>query len=123
MSSLPIETPKPTIVSPDVSNSTTPIVVNSGRVILIPMPEWKQCAQRGVRSFIQALTFLLGGGSIAVFAAQFGVAPDMVASMPTLGNKFADVVVFSALFGLICFLWNFIEFWLDVDVLWPKWRA
>lgn len=118
-----------TIVSPDVVASPATVDATSGayaptlHVVLVPMAEWKQCAQRGVRSFIQAATFLLGGGKIAMFAAQFGIAPDMIASLPTTGSQLVDALSVSAVFGLVCFLWNFIEFWLDVDMKWPKWRA
>ena len=119
---------KETIVSPDVIDGDRPVIsapvtAEGGRVLLVPMAEWKQCAQRGVRSFIQAATFLLGGGSIALFLASFGIAPDYVAQLPTSGSKLIDALVISLVFGLVCFLWNFIEFWLDVDIKAPKWRA
>lgn len=119
---------KATVVSPDVLGSdnaviTAPVTADSERILLVPMAEWKQCAQRGVRSFIQCLTFLLGGGTLAVFLASFGIGPDYVAQIPTSGNKLIDAVLVSLVFGLVCFLWNFIEFWLDIDVKAPKWRA
>lgn len=118
-----------TIVSPDavavqVNGAVLPAVsLDGGKVVLIPMPEWKQCAQRGIRSSIQALTFLLGGGTLTLFLAQFGITPNMVAQLPTFGNVLGDAIVASILFGVLAFVWNFIEFWLDVDVKWPTWRA
>lgn len=119
---------KKTIVSPDVIDcSTVPVVLEHGeggpRVALQPMPEWKQAAQRGVRSAIQCGVFLFGGGSLAVFAAQYGIAPDMIATIPTTSNKALDAALVSVVFGLLVFLWNYIEFWLDLDIHVPGWRA
>jgi hypothetical protein len=93
------------------------------RVVLVPMAEWKQSAQRGVRSFIQCATFLLGGGSLALFLASFGIAPDYVAQIPTSGNKLVDALLVSFVFGLVCFVWNWCEFFLDIDIKAPKFRA
>jgi hypothetical protein len=119
---------KETIVSPDVvggdrSVITAPVTTGSERVLLVPMAEWKQSAQRGVRSFIQCATFLLGGGSLAIFLASFGIAPDYVAQIPTSGNKLVDALLVSLVFGLVCFVWNWVEFWLDIDIKAPKFRA
>lgn len=121
-------TDNPTIVSPDVIESdkrveTAPITSAGERVILVPMAEWKQSAQRGVRSFIQAATFLFGGGSVALFLASFGIAPNYVAELPTSGSHLIDALVISLVFGLLCFLWNAIEFALDIDIKAPKFRA
>jgi len=119
---------KATVVSPDVLGSdnaviTAPVTADSERILLVPMAEWKQCAQRGVRSAVQCLVFLVGGGTLTVFLASFGVAPDYVAQIPTSGNKLIDAVVISLVFGLLCFLWNWIEFALDIDIKAPKWRS
>ena len=119
---------KETIVSPDVIDGDRPVIsapvtAEGGRVLLVPMAEWKQCAQRGVRSAVQCLVFLVGDGTLTVFLASFGVAPDYVAQIPTSGNKLIDAVVISLVFGLLCFLWNWIEFALDIDIKAPKWRS
>jgi hypothetical protein len=119
---------KETIVSPDVTGSdqaviSAPVTAGGERILLVPMAEWKQSAQRGVRSFIQAATFLLGGGSLALLMASFGIAPDIVAQIPTTGNKLVDALLVSLVFGLVCFLWNWIEFFLDIDIKAPKWRS
>lgn len=119
---------KETIVSPDVVGGdravlSAPVTSGSERVLLVPMAEWKQSAQRGVRSFIQAATFLLGGGSLALLLASFGIAPDIVAQIPTSGNKLVDALAVSLVFGLVCFVWNWLEFWLDIDIKAPKWRS
>jgi hypothetical protein len=29
----------------------------------------------------------------------------------------------SLVFGLVCFVWNWVEFWLDIDIKAPKFRA
>lgn len=118
-----------TIVSPDVVK--TPAVVNAtsgatapmDTVILVPMAEWKQSAQRGVRTFIQAFIFLGGGGTVVGYLNGLGIPPASVANLPSTGQPLLDAVAYSFVFGLVVFLWNFIEFWLDIDIRAPKWRA
>jgi len=123
-------TPKdnPTIVSPDVIESdkrveTAPITSAGERVILVPMAEWKQSAQRGVRTFCQAFGFLAGGGTIYQALADVGIPPASAANLPSTGNALFDAFLYALVFALLVFLWNFLEFALDIDLKAPKWRA
>ncbi len=118
----------PTIVSPDVVETnetveTAPITAAGERVVLVPMAEWKQSAQRGVRTFFQAFAFLAGGGTIYQALAQVGIPPASVANLPSTGSALFDAVCYALVFALLVFLWNFLEFALDIDLKAPKWRA
>ena len=116
-----------TVVSPDAIDSNTPqvsapVTAEGGRVVLVPMDEWKQCAQRGVRSAIQAFIFILPIG-VASWLRGLGVPDATVINIPSTHDPFIDSVLYALLFGVIVFIWNFIEFWLDIDIKAPKWRA
>jgi len=118
----------PTIVSPDVIDSketveTAPVTAAGERVILIPMAEWKQAAQRGARTFLQAFGFLVGGGTIYQALAQVGIPPASVANLPSTGSALFDAILYALVFALLVFLWNWLEFLLDIDLKAPKWRA
>lgn len=117
--------PKPTIVSPGVLQRSNPssTLVDGGRVVLVPMSEWKQSAQRGVRTFFQAFIFTGGGGSVVGYMTNLGIPPASVANLPSTGNPLGDAFCYSVLFGFLVFVWNFVEFWLDIDLRAPKWRA
>jgi hypothetical protein len=127
MSDGPSSTPGPeitkTIVSPDVVPIEVAANIAGSPVILIPMAEWKQCAQRGFRTFMQAAAFLLGGGTVAAFSSGIGIPPASVAGLPSSGNPVADAVLYSIVFGLLVALWNACEFALDIDIHAPGWRA
>lgn len=119
---------KETIVSPDVLGSknatiTAPVTASGERVLLVPMAEWKQAAQRGVRTFMQAFLFLGGGGTVYSYLTNLGIPPASVANLPSTGTPLLDAVAYALVFGLVVFLWNFVEFWLDLDIRAPKWRA
>lgn len=115
--------PPKTIVSPDAMPVATAATVNGATVIIIPMAEWKQCAQRGVRTFLQAAAFLLGGGTVASFSTGIGIPPASVAGLPSFGVPVLDVLAYAAVFGLLVALWNAAEFALDIDMHAPGWRA
>lgn len=114
-----------TIVSPDALTGNIEPSVTTGRktVILVPMEEWKQSAQRGVRTTLQAGTFFIGGGTLVGALSSAGVSPKIVEGIPSTGNPLWDAILYAILFGVLVFLWNFIEFWLDIDLKAPKWRA
>lgn len=121
-------TSNPTIVSPDVIDSdtrveTAPVTAAGERVVLVPMAEWKQAGQRGVRTFFQAFAFLAGGGTIYQVLAQVGIPPASVANLPSTGSALFDAALYALVFALLVFLWNFFEFLLDIDLKAPKWRA
>lgn len=122
-------TPLPTTTATIVSKSDVPTktaVVDSAtgeRVILIPMAEWKQCAQRGLRSFGQAVLFLLGGGTVAQLASGVGIPAASVAGLPSSGNAPVDAVLYALAFGILVALWNGAEFALDIDIHAPGFRA
>jgi hypothetical protein len=120
-----------TIVSPDVmTHSTTDesgpkpsVQVGEHAVVLIPMAEWKQCAQRGVRTFIQAAGFMIAGGGLKQLLTGYGIPAADVAGLPSTGTAIYDALLYALVFALIVVLWNFVEFWLDIDINAPKWRA
>lgn len=116
-----------TVVSPDVIPAATDVAVagtQAGeRVILIPMAEWKQCAQRGVRTFMQAAVFLFGGGTMVQLVTGMGIPPAAVANLPSTGNVALDAILYSLALALLVFVWNMVEFWLDIDIHAPRWRA
>lgn len=119
---------KETIVSPDVVGGdraviTAPVTTGSERVLLVPMAEWKQSAQRGVRTFFQAFVFLGGGGTVYSYLTNLGIPPASVANLPSTGQPLIDALLYSLVFALAVFVWNFAEFWLDIDIKAPKWRA
>jgi hypothetical protein len=119
------QTIKETVVSPDVIKDDNKELVqtNNSRVVLVPMEEWKQSAQRGVRTFFQAFIFTAGGGSVVAYLTNLGIPPASVANLPSTGHVLFDAFCYSILFGFLVFLWNFLEFWLDIDIKAPKWRA
>jgi hypothetical protein len=117
----------PVVVSPDVSPRATTVTtggpsVPAERVILVPMSEWKQCAQRGVRSFMQALVYTIPLG-VTAYLSGLGIPDAALVNLPSTHTPILDAILYSLVFGLVVFLWNFVEFWLDVDIKAPKWRA
>lgn len=117
-----------TIVSsgsaPSSTANTTIVDATTGdRIVIIPMAEWKQCLQRGFRTFLQAATFLLGGGTVASFSSGIGIPPASVAGLPSSGNPFVDGILYAAFFGCLVACWNAAEFALDIDIHAPGFRA
>lgn len=106
-------------------NKTTTIVdsVSGDRIVIIPMSEWKQSYTRGFRSFLQACTFLLGGGTFAQLASGVGIPAASVAGLPSSGNPAIDAVFYAAFFGVLVTGWNAAEFALDIDIHAPGFRA
>lgn len=115
--------PVKTIVSPDVVPVQVATNVAGEPVIIIPMAEWKQCAVRGGRTFMQAAVFLIGGGSVAAFSSGIGIPAASIAGLPSSGNPVIDAVLYAAVFGLLVALWNAAEFALDIDIHAPGFRA
>lgn len=120
----PIEPKQRTVVSPDVvdNRATTVVPVSGERIVLVPMAEWKQCAQRGVRSAMQAIVYMVPLG-VVPYLRGLGIPDASLVNLPSTGQPFVDAVLYALVFGLIVFIWNFVEFWLDIDILAPKWRA
>lgn len=115
--------PIKTIVSPDVVPTQVVTSIAGETVIVIPMAEWKQCAQRGFRTFMQAATFLIGGGTVAAFSSGIGIPAASVAGLPSSGNAVIDALLYALVFGILVAAWNFLEFALDMDIYAPGWRA
>lgn len=120
-----------TIVSPDVIEGKQAVTMapiahqNQGvqDVKLVAVPEWKQAAQRGIRSFLQAITFFLGGGALVSNLQRNGIAPELIGGLPTFNNPLIEALVYSLAFGLGVFVWNWIEFTFDIDIKFPGWRV
>lgn len=119
----PAPVPIKTVVSPDVVPATVVTSIAGETVIVIPMSEWKQCAVRGVRTFLQAAAFLLGGGTVAAFSTGIGIPAASVAGLPSFGVPVLDALAYAALFGVLVAAWNACEYALDIDMYAPKLRA
>jgi hypothetical protein len=111
-----------TVVSNDIVGTTTTTVADGGRVVLIPMAEWKQAGVRAIRSAVQFFVLLAGGGSVLTASSAIGLPPGVLPVFST-GNAYWDFVLLSLLAGLFVFIWNAVEFWFSVDRKAPEFRA
>lgn len=118
-----------TMVSSDVVEGNHDVempataATNGTRVVLVPMSEWKQCAQRAIRTFMQAFVFLIGGGTVYQILTGLGIPPATAENLPSTGSALWDAILYALVFAVVVFLWNAAEFILDIDVKAPRWRA
>lgn len=104
-----------TIVSPKLADEGT-------QVYLIPMAAWKQCLVRAVRSAVQFMILLAGGGKVAEASTGIGLPPGILPAITT-GHAYGDMLLLSLIAGVFVFLWNATEFWFSLDQAYPQARA
>jgi hypothetical protein len=126
---------KAVIVSPDIVDAAhgDPVRIQvqdrerygraADQVVLIPMAEWKQVLVRATRATIPAFIVLAGGGSAAQAATGAGIPPLMMVGLPSTGALIFDMLIVCAVIWILWALWNFVEFWLDMDENAPRLRA
>jgi hypothetical protein len=113
------------VVSPDIAPQETQLLTleqTPTKPMLVPMPEWKQAAQRGIRSAIQAFLFILPLG-VTAYMKNLGIPDSAMMGLPSTSVPLFDAILYSIAFGLVVFAWNWVEFYFDMDIRAPKWRV